>query len=120
MNLNIKKYINYIVNLIISIPILGILFFVSSVSLASAERQKKIISDSLMDYFFTRLLVDFVIILIAILILWIVNKLLKYCLSISSYKSKILLYEFIIYLLASIMFIIFKIISVQNYSIPLN
>jgi hypothetical protein len=117
MKVKTKILIIYIVNIILSIPILLILFISSCFTLATPYMLKDKVFNYPMKYLGEKLLGDFVIILISIFILWLLNLLLEYLFSIKISKIRIIMYQLLIYILLSMLFIIYSMIHIYNYVI---
>ncbi len=115
MKAKTKIVVIYIVNIILSIPILLILFISSWFTLATPYMLKDKVFNYPMEYLGEKLLGDFVIILISILILWLLNLLLEYLFSIKISKIRIIMYQLLIYILLSMLFIIDSMIHIYNY-----
>ncbi len=115
MKAKTKIIVIYIVNIILSIPILLVLFISSCFTLATPYMLKDKVCNYPMEHLGEKLLGNFVIILISILILWLFNLLLEYLFSIKVCKIRIIMYQLLIYIIISILFIFFGMIHICNY-----
>ena len=115
MKTKTKIIVIYVVNIILSIPILLILFISSCFTLATPYMLKEKVCNYPIRYFGEKLLGDFVITLISILVLWLFNLLLEYLFSIRIRKNIIIMYQLLIYIIISISFIIWGMIYIYHY-----
>lgn len=89
MKAKTKILVIYIANIILSIPILLILFISSCFTLATPYMLKDKVFNYPMEYLGEKLLGDFVIILISIFIFWLLNLLLEYFFLLRSVKLEL-------------------------------
>jgi hypothetical protein len=102
---NKKKILNA-VNIFFSAIILLIIFIASTFWLGSKEHHEQAVNDGLC-FFFTRLAISLVIVVVSTLLLWLINIGLKKILKCDNYKlKKVLLIEIVVYTLCSLLFVI--------------